>query len=165
MATAKAKWSRKSAQRAASFIKSRLTCAKKIELCGSYRRGLKAVSDLDWVVVPKRGAELKLINQIHGLAKEVLADGSRTIRIVGASGIQADFLIVGEDVFESAVLHSTGSKLFNIRCRARAKNRGWKLSQYGLFDNKTLKRLAKTELGILESISMSRFINPKDRSI
>ena len=164
MASAKGKWSRKSATRAASFIKSQLTHAKKIELCGSYRRGCEVVGDLDWVIVPEEGAELKLINQIHKLAKEVLADGLRTIRIVGASGIQADFMIVGEDVFESAVLHSTGSKLFNIKCRARAKNRGWKLSQYGLLD-KNGKKIGRTELGILESISMPRFINPKDRSL
>ena len=165
MATAKAKWSRKSAKRAASFIKSRLTDAEKIELCGSYRRGCDSVGDLDFVVVPKRGEESKLINQIHGLAKEVLADGQNTIRIVGDSGIQADFMIVRKDNFESAVLHSTGDKWFNIQCRARAKMRGFKLNQYGLFDKETNKRLAKTELGILESISMSRFINPKDRSM
>lgn len=164
MATAKGKWSRKSAQRAASFIKSQLTHAKKIELCGSYRRGCEVVGDLDWVVVPKEGDELKLINQIHKLAKEVLVSGQRKVAIVGASGIQADFTIVAEDVFESAVLHSTGSKLFNIKCRARAKNRGWKLSQYGLFNGKG-RKIAKTELGVLESISMSRFINPKDRSL
>ena len=164
MASAKGKWSRRSAERAACFIESQLTCAKKIELCGSYRRGCDSVGDLDWVVVSKEGEELKLIKQIHGLAKEVLAGGQTTIRIVGASGIQADFMIVGEDVFESAVLHSTGSKIFNIKCRTRAKNRGWKLSQYGLI-NKEGKKIGKTELGILESISMSRFINPKDRSL
>ena len=164
MASAKGKWSRKSATRAASFIKSQLTYAKKIELCGSYRRGCDSVGDLDWVVVPEEGAELKLINQIHKLAKKVLVSGQKKIAIVGASGIQADFMIVAEDIFESAVLHSTGSKIFNIKCRARAKNRGWKLSQYGLV-NKDGKKIGRTELGILESISMSRFINPKDRSL
>ncbi len=164
MASAKGKWSRKSAKRAASFIKSQLTYAKKIELCGSYRRGCESVGDLDWVIVPKLGDELKLINQIHQLAKKVLMSGQKKVAIVGASGIQADFMIVGEDIFESAVLHSTGSKIFNIKCRARAKNRGWKLSQYGLTD-KSGKKIGRTELGILESISMSKFINPKDRSL
>lgn len=165
MASAKGRWSRKSAAKAASFIKSQLTHAKKIELCGSYRRGCESVGDLDWVVVPKLGEELKLINQIHKLAKEVLVSGQKKVAIVGASGIQADFMIVGEEIFESAVLHSTGSKLFNINCRVRAKARGFKLNQYGLFDRKSSKRMAKTELGILESISMSRFINPNDRSL
>ena len=164
MASAKGKWGRKSAERAASFIKSQLTHAKKIELCGSYRRGCGTIGDLDWVVVPKEGEELSLINQIHKLAKEVLVSGQKKVAIVGASGIQADFMIVREDIFESAILHSTGSKLFNIKCRARAKNRGWKLSQYGLF-NKESKKIGRTELGILESLSMSRFINPKDRSL
>ena len=165
MASAKGNWSRKSAERAASFIKSQLTHAEKIKLCGSYRRGCDSVGDLDFVVVPEKGGELKLINQIHGLAKEVLADGHKTIRIIGESGMQADFMITRKDNFESAVLHSTGDKWFNIQCRARAKMRGFKLNQHGLFDRQTNKRLAKTELGILESISMSRFISPESRSL
>ena len=165
MATAKAVWSRERAEVAASFIKSRLTSAKRLELCGSYRRGLKTVGDLDFVVVAKQGEELELINQIHRLAKEVLSSGQRTVRIVGESGVQADFMIVAEDAFESAILHNTGSKMFNITCRRRAKDRGFKLNEYGLFHRESMKKVAKTELGILESISMSRFINPKDRSL
>ena len=54
------------------------------------------------------------------------------------------FLALGAEL-PYALYHLTGGRRYNIRIRALAKKRGWKLSQYGLFDRRTGARVAATE--------------------
>jgi len=161
MATAKAKWDRHDAERARDFIVKELAnYVAQIELCGSFRRGLSEVGDLDFVVVPKPGMSDLLRTRIAELGR-VLAQGSRTIRVVGRKGIQADFMIIDRKSFGSAVLHTTGSAQFNIWCRAIAKKRGMKLNEYGLWKNE--KIIAQDEIDILRTLHMEEYIPPTRR--
>jgi DNA polymerase (family 10) len=77
--------------------------------------------------------------------------------------MQADVRIVNEDEYGAALFYLTGSKEHNIQLRSLAKQRGWKVNEYGVFDNKTGKKLAgKTEKEIYELFSIS-FIPPEKR--
>ena len=73
-------------------------------------------------------------------------------------------MIVSPEFVESAILHLTGSKMFNIQCRKIARTLGFRLSQYGLL-NDSGEKVAKTELEILEVLGMLDFHNPVTRSI
>lgn len=83
--------------------------------------------------------------------------------------------IVRVDVFYAlcsekpyALLHYTGSRNFNIRIRAVAKKKGYKLNQHGLFSVKTIDSEtpvlhAKTEKDILDFLGIT-YKKPEDRS-
>jgi DNA polymerase (family X) len=135
---------------------------KCLQVCGSYRRNEKLMHDLDILVyVPEENHDI-FERSVHAMAKKVLVSGHRSIRILTDNDIQIDFMIVQKLAFESAMLYLTGSKLFNIKCRQLAKARGFKLNEYGLWKGGV--KVAKTELGILESIGMAKFYEPRLRS-
>lgn len=63
-----------------------------------------------------------------------------------------------------ALLHHTGSRNFNIRIRAHAKRQGYKLTQYGLFDLKTGKKIKlPTEKDILTFLGIT-YKKPEQRN-
>lgn len=155
------KWPRNKGTDVINFLMKTLKGHKKWEVCGSYRRGLPFIRDLDIVVTPSD--EHKLMESIHFMAKEVLVSGNKTIRIKVFNGMQVDFMIVHPDSFDSAVLHSSGSKGFNIKCRIAAKSIGLKLNQYGLFNDGI--KVASTERSILETIKMEKFLDPRTRNL
>jgi DNA polymerase/3'-5' exonuclease PolX len=110
---------------------------------GSVRRGTAArVKDLDLLVVAPAGAIGRGL-----LAGAALPRGWR-LRRVRAAGPRRRALDVASpagrrfrvDLFAAApgerpfaLLHFTGPWRYNVRLRARAKARGWRLNQYGLF--------------------------------
>jgi DNA polymerase/3'-5' exonuclease PolX len=64
----------------------------------------------------------------------------------------------------SMLLYATGSKLFNIRMRARAKRLGYLLNQDGLFYLKDGKKInIQSEKGFFEALDMD-YMEPKDRN-
>ncbi len=83
--------------------------------------------------------------------------------------------IVRVDVFYAAaaekpyaLLHYTGSRNFNIRIRAVAKKKGYKLNQHGLWVNSAEKptlaiKSAKTEKDILDFLGIT-YKKPEERS-
>lgn len=162
----KGKFTREEADIVSSRIYSLLyPYCENIVLCGSYRRNCDTVGDLDFVIVPKDEENIhRLI--CSQIAKEVLAEGSKSMRVIarGEIPIQLDFMIVSKDNLDSAVLHSTGSKWFNIKCRQRAQRLGLRLSQYGLL-NEAGEKMATTEIGILAKIGMSEYSPPETRSM
>ena len=159
----KGKWKKTEAEKIVRRVETNLTgTVYDIMVCGSYRRGKSCVGDLDFVVVPVEFEKMK--SKILEMADQVVAGGEKSIRIIVPEGIQIDFMITDEECFHSAVLHSTGSKWFNIKCRKIAQEMGMRLSQYGLLRNETGERAATTELGILEILGMDRFFNPRSRS-
>lgn len=161
----KGKFKREEALIAANRVaESLFPFCKEICLCGSMRRGLEEVGDLDFVIVP---ADLDLLRKaISDMADEVLTNGTRSCRIIvkGETKIQADFMFMDESDFGSAILHATGSKWFNITCRKAAQKMGLRLSQYGLL-NGDGEKVATNEIDILSTIGMQEYANPETRSL
>ncbi|MBI5344506.1 MAG: PHP domain-containing protein [Deltaproteobacteria bacterium] len=78
----------------------------------------------------------------HPDVKEVLAKGETKSTVLLKAGIQVDIRVVEEKSFGAALQYFTGSKAHNIALRERAKKLGYKISEYGVFSEKTGKWLA-----------------------
>ncbi|HEY3278633.1 MAG TPA: PHP domain-containing protein, partial [Syntrophorhabdaceae bacterium] len=70
--------------------------------------------------------------------EEVLLRGDTKTSCRLVSGIEADLRVVEEKAFPYALLYFTGSKEHNVKLRGVAKKRGWKLNEYGLFEEESL---------------------------
>jgi DNA polymerase (family 10) len=72
--------------------------------------------------------------------------------------MQVDVRTVRPDQLGSALLYFTGSKAHNIALRQRAIDRGWLLSEYGLFEEDTVVA-SHTEESVYEALEMA-FVPP-----
>lgn len=153
-----------------------------VKLCGSYRRKKETSNDID-ILLTKCGDEgsrnyleefVKLLKmKLHFndnkrfIIDDITDDVSRT-KYMGFSKYKdkpvrrIDIRLVKEAHYPFALLYFTGSKEFNQRMRKLAKSKGYKLSEYGLFDkyNKSIK--VKTEEGIFDFLGM-RYVKPENR--
>lgn len=73
-----------------------------------------------------------------------------------------DIFYTKPEAYAFALLHYTGSAKFNIRIRAHAKKQGYKLNQYGLFDEAGNSHPAATEAAILRKIGVT-YKEPAER--
>lgn len=102
------------------------------ELAGSLRRRSPVIKDVDVVVATEDPeAVSQRLAELAGVQEVVMRGPART-SVVWEGGLQVDWRIVEPATFASALLHFTGSKDHNVLLRQRAKDRGWKLSEYGL---------------------------------
>ncbi|HXZ60061.1 MAG TPA: DNA polymerase/3'-5' exonuclease PolX [Steroidobacteraceae bacterium] len=104
-----------------------------VEIAGSYRRGRDTVGDLD-VLVGARGAAatFKALEDYADLRKLTAAGTTKATGVL-RNGLQVDVRVVAPQSFGAALHYFTGSRDHNIRIRRRAQERGYKLSEYGLF--------------------------------
>ena len=71
--------------------------------------------------------------------------------------------VVKPDSWGSALQYFTGSKDHNIRIRKIAMKKGYKLSEYGLFNRKTDRKIAgKSERDIYTKLGLN-YPKPEDR--
>jgi len=106
---------------------------ERAELAGSLRRRRDTVGDVDVVAAADDPpAVLAAFAGLRGVA-EVLGQGDSKCSVVLDNGRQVDLRVVRPDQFVTTLHHFTGSKDHNVRLRARAKDRGLKLNEYGLF--------------------------------
>ncbi|MGA2797832.1 MAG: DNA polymerase/3'-5' exonuclease PolX [Thermoguttaceae bacterium] len=104
-----------------------------IEAAGSYRRCQETVGDLDFLVVAKNSnAVMDHLTHYGGLA-QVLARGDTKMSIRLTGGVQVDLRVVPAISFGAALQYFTGSKQHNIVLRGRAKDKGLKINEYGVF--------------------------------
>ena len=160
----KGKFSRSEAEKNLLYVQNHLEGCGRLKCCGSFRRGLKKVGDLDFVVTHKNQDHPDvLISSIRSLG-EVICGGQKKISISLSNEMQCDFYLAPGRLFESYCLFLTGSKAFNIKCRQVAKTLGFRLSEYGLRNSEGIE-YATSELGILEILGMSEYADPKLRSL
>lgn len=135
-------------------------------LAGSLRRKKETVGDIDIIITAAAGywkSILRKITQLSQVDKILVAGKTKASLILKKNNIQVDVRIVHEDELGAALLYFTGSKEHNIRLRTIGKQKGWKINEYGLFDEKTGKRLAaETEEGIYNLLGF-RYIPPEKR--
>ncbi|MCR2821939.1 DNA polymerase/3'-5' exonuclease PolX [Lederbergia panacisoli] len=101
---------------------------------GSLRRTRETIKDLDFIIATKKPASVKeKILNLDGI-KEATAAGETKVTIVmnGRYEVSVDFRIVAEEEYATALHHFTGSKDHNVRMRQLAKERGEKISEYGV---------------------------------
>ena len=108
------------------------------EVAGSFRRGRETVHDVDFLLeVSDRQAAREAVLDYEDIRQEIAA-GQEKVSFRLKDGLQVDFRFVEREVFGSALMYFTGSKAHNIELRKRAIERGWKLSEYGLFEGETV---------------------------
>lgn len=136
---------------------------KRIEPAGSLRRQKETVRDIDILVIsPKPEKVMKVFTSLPQ-TKQVLAHGPTKSSVLTKQDIQVDVRVMEEDSFGAALVYFTGSKAHNIRLRKAAIEMGLKVNEYGVFKEKSEKRVAgKTEEDVYKVLDMS-FIPPELR--
>lgn len=101
---------------------------------GSVRRRRETIGDLDFIIATAEIEQVK--QQLLALPskKSVIAAGDTKVSLVldYEYEISIDFRIVSDDEFITTLHHFTGSKDHNVRMRQLAKERGQKISEYGV---------------------------------
>lgn len=121
---------------------------------GSLRRMKETIGDID-ILVASRQPE-RVTEAFTGLpiVREVLATGATRPSILTREGLQVDLRVVAPDQWGSALQYFTGSKEHNIALRGLAQERGWKLSEYGLFDREGKRIAGRTEEEIYHALEL-----------
>ncbi len=117
---------------------------KKVEIAWSTRRMKETVWDIDILCVSEDN--LKTMEKFIKLEniKTVLAKGpTKTSVFLYKPHIQVDLRIVPEESWGAALQYFTGSKAHNVHLRTIAKEKGYKISEYGIFKRVTEENLKK----------------------
>lgn len=110
---------------------------RQMEMAGSYRRGRETVGDLDLLVDADDGAAAMDRLGSFPLVEEVIARGDTKMSVRLASGMQVDLRVVPAESFGAALQYFTGSKDHNVAVRGRAKQRGLKVNEWGVYRAKS----------------------------
>lgn len=119
--------------------------AEKAEIAGSVRRKKETIGDIDILVAAKECNWKKIVIKFIALpfVREVIAKGeTKASVIIEDYNRQVDLRIVHPEEWGAALLYFTGSKEHNIHLRTIAKEKEFKISEYGLFNAKTDKFIA-----------------------
>ncbi len=123
---------------------------KKIEPAGSLRRGRETVGDLDILTVADNSRKAMDHFVSYSRVQDILAKGPTKSSILMKSGSQVDLRVIDRSCFGAAFLYFTGSKAHNIKLRTVAKNKGYKVSEHGIFKVDPLSKKEKLTAGKTE---------------
>ncbi|MCM8803948.1 MAG: DNA polymerase/3'-5' exonuclease PolX [Candidatus Omnitrophica bacterium] len=126
----------------------------KIEPAGSLRRMKETIGDIDILTTGENNLEIIEKFVLLPIVKEVLAKGDTKASIIEKThNLQVDLRVVPVDSFGAALQYFTGSKGHNIKLRGLAKDRGLKISEYGVF--KGDKKIAgETEENVYKTLGL-----------
>ncbi|WP_424530985.1 DNA polymerase/3'-5' exonuclease PolX [Sphaerisporangium viridialbum] len=130
--------------------------AERIAYAGSLRRMKDTVGDIDILAVGPATLMEEFRRQPY--VAEVIASGGLKTSVRTTQGLQVDLRLVPAESWGAAMQYFTGSKEHNVRLREMCVKRGWKLSEYGLFEGETVIA-GRTEEEIYEALGM-RWVPP-----
>lgn len=110
----------------------------RISLAGSLRRSKEIVKDIDILVSAKDSTNIMDAFCNMPEVKKVQNHGETKSSVLLQNGMQCDLRVVQDHQFPYALHHFTGSKEHNVAMRQLAIGKGWKMSEWGLFDGDKL---------------------------
>lgn len=131
-------------------------------VAGSVRRKSKIIGDIDVCIIPEDYENF--LSWFKNWADK-LNRRKKDWQIIGGEkqGVRIELYIGKPDTFGALLQYATGTFQHNIRLRNKAREKGWKLNQYGLFDRITGQIIAgKNEEEIYQKLGME-FIAPEAR--
>lgn len=130
-------------------------------IAGSARRAMETVKDVD--IVASSSHPEKVMDHFIKMpdVADVIGHGRTKSSVRMESGIQIDLRVVTDEQYPYALHHFTGSREHNTLMRRRAKSKGMKLNEYGLFRGDKLIP-CKSEEEIFAALGLS-YIPPELR--
>ena len=102
-------------------------------VAGSFRRVKEQSKDVDFIIATSNPEAVKEALLSKLITKEIIAAGDTKVSVtLQTDDINVDFRLVTLDEYATALHHFTGSKEHNVRMRQIAKERGEKISEYGV---------------------------------
>ncbi|MBI3328434.1 MAG: DNA polymerase/3'-5' exonuclease PolX, partial [Nitrospinae bacterium] len=105
----------------------------RVALAGSLRRRDEIVRDIVLLASSRDGGRVMEMLPHLPLVEEVRAGGPTQAHLSLKPGIAADLYVVTDAEFPFALHHLTGSQAHHTAVRRRAKERGYELTEHGLF--------------------------------
>jgi DNA polymerase (family X) len=102
-----------------------------IQPAGSFRRKKETIGDLDLLAETTDPEALMDRFTGLGIVDAVVGKGGHKSAVRLLRGPQVDLMSMPTGAAGTHLIHFTGSKEHNVRLRARARDRGWSLSEYG----------------------------------
>jgi DNA polymerase (family 10) len=127
----------------------------RIEVAGSVRRQRETVKDIDILVTSRQPA--RVIHTLTAMPSvvEVLVRGETKCSVRHQGGLQIDLRVVPPESFGAALQYFTGSQAHNVRIREMAQRRGLTISEYGVAEEATGRRVAgATEEDVYASLGL-----------
>lgn len=121
--------------------------------CGSLRRFSETVGDVDIVVATTDAPKVHEVVLGYPEVADVVGSGGTKTSFLTRDDLQVDVRTVSPDQLGSALLYFTGSKAHNIQLRQESIDRGWLLSEYGLFDGDDVVA-SRTEEEIYDALGL-----------
>lgn len=128
---------RPQAEEIAEFMR-RAPGVEQCDLAGSLRRCKEIIRDADVLVAARDSGPVMAHFVRFPAIDRVLAAGETKSSVLIKSGLQVDLRVVSPEQYPFALHYFTGSKEHNTAVRGRAKDRGLKLNEYGLWRGETL---------------------------
>ncbi|HWO94098.1 MAG TPA: DNA polymerase/3'-5' exonuclease PolX [Dehalococcoidia bacterium] len=133
---------------------SECKAAQRIEAAGSLRRMQETIGDIDILVASAEPSQVIDAFVRMAIVRDVLAAGDTRASVLTQNDLQVDVRVVPGESWGAALQYFTGSKEHNVRLRELAVRRGWRLSEYGLFDGE--QRIAgSTEAEVYEALGLA----------
>ncbi|MGW1887085.1 DNA polymerase/3'-5' exonuclease PolX [Streptomyces sp. NPDC001970] len=134
---------------------SRIEGCEGCTYAGSLRRMRETIGDIDILVAAEKSAPFMEALGSLPYTAEVIAHGEKKTSIRTSRGLQVDLRVLPPDSWGAGLQYFTGSKAHNIRTREIAVRHKLKLSEYGLFDAKSGKKITSgTEEGIYDRLGL-----------
>lgn len=114
---------------------------KRLDPAGSFRRRRETIGDLDILAICSQGCPVMDRFTEYAEVAEVISKGETKSSVRLKGGLQVDVRVLQEESYGAALHYFTGSKAHNIAVRDRAKEKGLKVSEYGVFRSQDEKRI------------------------
>lgn len=132
------------------------------ELAGSLRRYKEVTKDIDIVVSAKEPGPVMNYWRELPEVESVSGSGPTKTAVRLKAGIAADLRVVAPQEFTHAWHHFTGSKEHNTSLRRLAKTLGYKVNEYGLFNDRDEPFYAAEEAELYHTLGLE-YIPPELR--
>ncbi len=132
-----------------------------IEIAGSCRRRQETIGDIDILVTCESNHKVMDEFVSYEDVQKILSKGETRSSIILKSGIQVDLRVVPQKSYGAALHYFTGSKSHNIAIRKLAKQKKWKVNEYGLFEGENFIA-GESEEGIYKKFGLP-YIEPELR--
>ncbi len=137
----------------------------KAVIAGSARRFQDTIGDIDLLVTSKTEDRSQIIEHFKLLPfmQQIEAEGETKVTARLNNGLQIDLRLVQKNEFGAAMQYFTGNKSHNVKLRTIAKNKGYKINEYGIFEIDTNKKVGgEFENAIYEVVGLN-YVEPQLR--